>query len=555
MTMGATAAVRVTTHVGRDLLQSARLFRHEHAVVWEYVSNGLQYKDPGTRPTVVVNIDVKSKKISIRDNGRGMLLADLQRYFQMHGENLDRKQGRPGRGYFGTGKSAAFGIANSLTITTIRNRRLSKVQLTQQDILAKPDGDEIPVQVLQQEVITSSPNGTLVEIDDIFLKHIDISSVIRHLERHIAHWPDASVIVNNHECEFAEPDINREVRIATKGTEYEKLLGDTTLVIKVAKSPLEDELRGIAILSNGVLYETTLAGCDRKPFAEYLFGSLDVPRLGTDQSPISAFDMSRNMKLNPRNEIVAEILRMVGANLEVIRKELEKQDRERRQTEEQKRLQRQASKIAELINNHFKDWSAKLKRTIAKAGAGKDLLSSKEKDIADETAAIFGTELPGIIIGAERGDGPGPVGPRPRPVIPKVKLDEESEERVAKKETGNLRKSAVGGFNVEFDKLGVNEKRAKYDRDTRTIYINLEHPRIAVEMKNVSGQKAPADDPNFVRMAYEIAFTEYAIVLGQELSNISYYLDPQDALVDIRQNIDELSKAFASAWTTTNVKH
>jgi hypothetical protein len=146
MTMGATAAVRVTTHVGRDLLQSARLFRHEHAVVWEYVSNGLQYKDPGTRPTVVVNIDVKSKKISIRDNGRGMLLADLQRYFQMHGENLDRKQGRPGRGYFGTGKSAAFGIANSLTITTIRNRRLSKVQLTQQDILAKPDGDEIPVQ-------------------------------------------------------------------------------------------------------------------------------------------------------------------------------------------------------------------------------------------------------------------------------------------------------------------------------------------------------------------------------------------------------------------------
>jgi hypothetical protein len=64
-----------------------------------------------------------------------------------------------------------------------------------------------------------------------------------------------------------------------------------------------------------------------------------------------------------------------------------------------------------------------------------------------------------------------------------------------------------------------------------------------------------ADDPNFLRMAYEIAFTEYAIVLGQELSNISYYLDPQDALVDIRQNIDELSKAFASAWTTTNVKY
>jgi len=237
--MSTGAALKVTSHVGRDLLQSAQLFRHEHAVVWEYVSNGLQYKDPGTKPTVVVNIDAKSKKIQIRDSGRGMLFLDLQRYFQMHGENLDRQQGRPGRGYFGTGKSAAFGIANSLAITTVRDRRLSKVRLTRQDISSRPDGDEIPVQVLEREVRTGSPNGTLVEIEDIFLRHIDIASIIRHVERHIAHWPDASVIVNNHECEFTEPDINREVRIATKGTEYERLLGDTTLVIKVAKAPLD----------------------------------------------------------------------------------------------------------------------------------------------------------------------------------------------------------------------------------------------------------------------------------------------------------------------------
>ncbi len=38
--------LRVRSHVGRDLLQSAALFKHEHSVVWEYVSNGLEYKDP-----------------------------------------------------------------------------------------------------------------------------------------------------------------------------------------------------------------------------------------------------------------------------------------------------------------------------------------------------------------------------------------------------------------------------------------------------------------------------------------------------------------------------
>jgi Histidine kinase-, DNA gyrase B-, and HSP90-like ATPase len=166
--------LKVRSHVGRDLLQSAQLFRHEHAVIWEYVSNGLQYKDPTTRPTVVVEIDPKAKKIKITDNGRGMRMQDLHRYFQMHGENLDRKQGKPGRGFFGTGKSAAFGIANELIITTVRDERRSKVHLTKQDIEAKPDGDEIPVRILEQEVATSSSNGTVVQIEGIFLKQMDI---------------------------------------------------------------------------------------------------------------------------------------------------------------------------------------------------------------------------------------------------------------------------------------------------------------------------------------------------------------------------------------------
>src|SRR4051794_14211301 len=96
----------VTTHVGRDLLQSSALFKHEHSVIWEYVSNGLEYVDPGTTPTVIVKIDAKRDRIEISDNGRGMSFEDLRQFFQMHGENEDRKRGRVGRGFFGTGKSA-----------------------------------------------------------------------------------------------------------------------------------------------------------------------------------------------------------------------------------------------------------------------------------------------------------------------------------------------------------------------------------------------------------------------------------------------------------------
>lgn len=551
--------LKVRSHVARDLLQSAQLFRHEHAVVWEYVSNGLEYKDPATKPTVIVKIDPKARKIQISDNGCGMLIKDLEHYFKMHDENLGRKQGKPGRGFFGTGKSAAFGIGNSLTVTTVKNGKRSKVRLTRIDIDAASGGDEIPVKILENEVQTKSPNGTLVEIEDVFLKNIDISSVIRHIQRHIAHWPDATVLVNNHECEFSEPDVAREIKFSTKDTEFEKLLGNRTLIVKVAKAPLEEDLRGVQILSNGVLHETTLAGCDRKPFSEYLFGLFDVPALQNDSSGVPAFDMSRSMKLNTRNEIVADVVRFIGVSLEHVRKELERDDRERRKSEEQKQFQQQGSKIAELINSHFKVWSAKLKNTMAKAGAGKDFLPAKELKNTDETDIMFGDELPAIVLGNERlisPFSPSPPNPDPNPfpdipadpASPHVNLDDTSSNNLGKPSPHAQKSHSAGGFNVEFEKIGVNEKRAKYDKEKRTIYINLEHPRIALEAK-IAGGHSPVEDVNFLRMAYEIAFTEYAIVLGQELSAVQFFIDPQDALVELRQTIDDLSKAFASVYS------
>src|SRR5678815_5641145 len=110
-------------------MQSAGLFKNDRLVVWEYVSNGLQYVSPGANPSVRVSLDSRQKKISVADNGRGMDWAGLQNFFVMHGENLDRKEGRPGRGRFGTGKSAAFGIAELLRLATVRNGKRTSVEL------------------------------------------------------------------------------------------------------------------------------------------------------------------------------------------------------------------------------------------------------------------------------------------------------------------------------------------------------------------------------------------------------------------------------------------
>ena len=85
--------LKVTSHVGRDLLQSAASFKTEAAVVWEYVVNSLQYINPGVSPHIQIDVKPRLKRIEIDDNGRGMDEAGLKHFFQMHAENLDRKSG------------------------------------------------------------------------------------------------------------------------------------------------------------------------------------------------------------------------------------------------------------------------------------------------------------------------------------------------------------------------------------------------------------------------------------------------------------------------------
>ena len=178
--------------------------------------------------------------------------AGLQNFFVMHGENIDRKEGRPGRGRFGTGKSAAFGIASSLRITTVRNRKRSTVELSRSDIEKMTSEDPIPVRKVEKEIATNQPNGTIVEIEGVHLRSLDQAGIIHYIERHLAHWPkNATVFVNNHGCEFQEPPIKEEKRFKADGVEKD-VLGDVELVIKVSKAPLEQDLRGISIFSNGV---------------------------------------------------------------------------------------------------------------------------------------------------------------------------------------------------------------------------------------------------------------------------------------------------------------
>jgi len=146
-------SLQVTSHVARDLLQNAAYFNAIPKAIAEYVTNAIDSAGPGLQIHCEVNI--KDDGISISDNGSGMTYEELSNFFQMHGENIQRKRRRSVRGKFGTGKSAAFGIANSLRIETVKDRLLNVVELHRMDVEAAQDGRAIPV----REIAVNKPTG------------------------------------------------------------------------------------------------------------------------------------------------------------------------------------------------------------------------------------------------------------------------------------------------------------------------------------------------------------------------------------------------------------
>lgn len=542
------ANLYVKTHVGRDLLQSSALFKTDRLVVWEYVSNGLQYVDTGTNPIVRVTLNSKQKKITVEDNGRGMDWEALQNYFVMHGENIDRKMGSPGRGMFGTGKSAAFGIADTLRITTVCDKKRSVVELSKADIQMIKSGDPIPVRHKEKEAACNHANGTLIEIEGIHLRTLNQADIIRYIEKHLARWPKAAkVYVNNHECEYSEPSIERESYFSPNDTQ-KNAIGDIKLVIKVAKAPLDEDLQGVSIYSKGVWYETTLAGNERREMAQYIFGEIDCPALDNDDSPIPVIDQSRSMQLNPNNETVRFLHAFIGEKIDEVRRQLVKEEKDRRKSEDAKKLAQEANEISKVINEDFEDFRIRIAKAQAIAGKGLDPKASKTNK-GDSPADILdiGGELPADILDEEgsagrKGDTPHDTNPTSEPpdLGPKLAPNPDSPNEIGQQSNTSDKSKRRGGFNVEFKTLGEDEYRAKYDPNIRTIFINLDHPQLI----SAKGESS-TDDPLFKKLSYEIAFSEYAIALANLMNENGNYIEVSDAIVEMRDTVNRLAKRAA----------
>ena len=546
--MSPVSQMKVTSHVGRDLLASATAFKTEASVAWEYVVNSLQYTDKGNAPKIQVDVHPREGRFTISDNGRGMTADNLRHFFTMHGENPERAAGRAGRGKFGTGKSAAFGIATSLQVNTIRNGLRNEVLLTRESVDSS-SGKDIPVEWLARNEPTKLLNGTSVTIEGVAFR-LRTAPIIEYIERNLQAFraTNPEVAVNNHLCTYREPEIADSYTFAPT-PQQAKALGEVTLEINVARAPLSETDRGISVTAGtGNLVAIETAGVDTKELGGYLFGAVDVVALETFDSPIAPYDSSRSLRLNPQHPVAQVLIGFIGARLEEVRKELVRKAKDAQKDEQARRLAVEADKIAEILNEDFRNIMGRLQEIRAvssRPGAAGARHGGGQDTGNEEDSWVRGTRQPGRISNGGTGEaGTGPRG-RPAPDIPERGEPEENGTDAVDPAGGKGKghRRPRGGFKVEYKNIGTKEERSRYDSGALTILINLDHPVVKAALGD-----GHVEDSTFKRLSYEIAFSEYSLGLGYEILKQDPNIPADDLLYEVRTSLNRVASAAAPLY-------
>jgi hypothetical protein len=536
--------VEVKSHISRDFLQNAAYFNTLPKVIWEYVSNSLDNGKEGIPTTVIVQINKDEGIITIADNGTGMTRSDLERFFTMHGENIQRLKGKKVRGRFGTGKSAAFGIARQLEIETRKGKKVNVVSLNIDDIKKASSGEPFFVNDLVIDQITQDDDGTIVTIKELIISKFEIENTITFIEKHLARYHiKASVIINGHECKFKEPPSVCEYKIRAP-FEIEHFIGTPDLIIKVAPFSLGPDEKGIDILSDGIWHETTLGDVDGRELSDRLFGEIEVPLLEKAEDDITPFDNTRNNLLNRANSRVVVLIAWISQELEKVRAELLKKEKEKKKSEQAQRLHVEAQRMAHILNDDFNKLMDELE--LSKK------ITEKRKTKVDEVNTNTGEILPGDgdllsqwqQSGQPHGDGTrgnNPPGegdvPRNGPsLIPGDSLG------APKQIIDGKKKNRSGLFSIEFDNLTEDHERSSYKANEHVILINLDHPQVAFALKESGGS---LDSIHFLSTVYEIATVAYAQTIPFERMLQGDQVDVGDALFSVSDTIDRITRKFS----------
>ena len=540
----------MTTHAGRSLLQEAARFSNEGKAVGEYVKNSWQYTDHD--PTVEILVDQENKSIRIIDDSNGMDKDDInKRFLVLHQENIERAKGKIGRGEFGTGKIAALGIGEILRVRTVRNKKINEFEIRRKDCDAKISEKEVKVHWIKPNEDTSEKNGTIIDILKFRQKRqIKTNSIKEFLQSktltETVYEHNIKLFLQAEELKKKEIPFSEEIKANTEG-EFKKIIGDAEISIKVASKKLDEDERGIKIFTKGI-YKAFIKNPSAR-YSEFIFGECSCDKLIDENQDPPIFDSSRREELNPDNELAKKFQEFVLIEVDKVRKKLEKEANAKRDKEKEEALRKEAEKMKDFFNSDYKEQELELQKRAVKARGNID---EKDKDLPSlgETKIVVGKDIGVNIVDGDgnagvfegRGDGEGGDGDgRGKEGGVLEKTDEETKHKGTERKTKKRRSG--GGFNITFENLGSSDYRAKYEDDTRTIIVNLDHPFL----KKIEEMAGDRTSTKYMRPAWEAALFEYAAAITTQKGSSNMLDDSlSDGVIEMQERVDTLLRKMTA---------
>ena len=148
-----------------------------------------------------------------------------------------------------------------------------------------------------------------------------------------------------------------------------------------------------------------------------------------------------------------------------------------------------------------------------------------------------------------RGEAPSGPGDTPRPgpdLIPGSQLGS------PRSAVDGPQRRRRGLFSIEYRNLTAEQHRSRYERESRTIVINLDHPQIASAYHS-SGKNT--ESRQFREISYEVAIVEYAQAIPYEkIDQEGDLYQASAALFDVRDTINRLARRIAEVLSEPSGK-
>lgn len=572
--------------ISRAILDSANAFGNLGKVGEEYLTNSLDAFETIIHDNPALNlnrldckvrmvINVPKKEIIFEDRHSLMGMSKnmvFDSFFRLHAENLARRRFVNVRGKYGTGKVAAFGInASYFLVDTVYRGLRTTVNATKKAFYSagKPKLDVIRV----GEEANEQENGTTITISLANSKYTsgrNIGNAVKHLQKIFGRFLDRYfielvTIMSNYDTKEMRLTYNAPNAVYEKSypvtEKYRALLRETTLIIKRAAEPIEDEdQKGILITSNFYPKEQTYFALDHKPYADRYFGEWEIASLDEYEGENPPILSTRELRLNRNNEAVQAIYEFGGDILEKELREFAENEKARKRDETTKKLDKIAKELTDLLNDDFSDYE-EAKRTgrgdkgkVNRKGEFADYDDSKLVSESDDIEVKRGNEESFVKaqnaelvgkIGTYEGDGDGK---RPKTNKSRLKRDDNVDKNGVLKSVE--KRKYGGGFTVRFEQLNHNDFIARADKNTKAITVNLDADPMKVHLKNC---KDNIYDSVFRMFAYSAAIDEYArYCIHTQADNSEFFgtapeaaQEAADAIRDVKKRIfDKLAEVL-----------